>query len=170
MKTTKKFIHKVLVPIFMIACLCISMMGCAVNQAAIDPTNESAAEESTGNITEAQIPDETDVATEPATEDPTPTETESTATETIHTHSYASKITNPTCTEGGYTTFTCGCSDTYTADQTDATGHAYQEKVTAPSCTEKGYTTYTCSCGDSYVSDYVSAKGHSYTKNKSIHC
>ena len=163
MKTNMKSICNILVSILLVICLCISMVGCADNQADTDPTNESVVAESAENVTEPQIPDETDVATEPATEDPTPTETESTATETIHTHNYTSKVTNPTCTEGGYTTFTCGCGDTYTADQTDAIGHIYREKVTAPTCTEKGYTTYTCSvCGDSYTGNKTSATGHNW--------
>ena len=163
MKANMKPICNVLASILLAICLCISMVGCADNQAAVDPTNESVAVESTDNVTEPQIPDETDAATEPATEEPAPTETESTATETIHTHNYTSKVTDSTCTEGGYTTFACGCGDTYTADQTDAIGHTYREKVTDPTCTEKGYTTYTCSaCGDSYTGNKTSATGHNW--------
>ncbi|MCD8006563.1 MAG: hypothetical protein LUF29_06270, partial [Oscillospiraceae bacterium] len=70
----------------------------------------------------------------------------------------------PTCTEKGYTTYTCSvCGDTYVADETEALGHSYEAVVTAPTCTEKGYTTYTCSvCGDTYVADETEALGHSY--------
>lgn len=163
MKANMKSIRNVVASILLVICLCISMVGCADNQATTDPTNESVAAESTGNVTEAQTPDETDAATEPATEEPAPTETESTAAETVHAHSYTSRVTNPTCTEGGYTTFTCDCDDTYTADQTDATGHTYREKVTSPTCADKGYTTYTCSaCGDSYTGNETAATGHSW--------
>ena len=163
MKANMKPICNVLASILLITCLCISMVGCAGNQAATDPTNESAAAESTGNVTEAQIPDETEVATEPATEESAPTETESTVAETIHAHNYTSKVINPTCTEGGYTTFICDCGDNYTADQTNATGHNYSEKVTAPTCVDKGYTTYTCSaCGDCYTGNETNATGHSW--------
>ena len=71
-------------------------------------------------------------------------------------------MTEPTCTEGGYTTYTCSvCGDTYVGDYTDALGHAYEAVVTEPTCTEGGYTTYTCSiCGDTYVGDYTEALGH----------
>lgn len=163
MKANMKPICNVLASILLITCLCISMVGCAGNQAATDPTNESAAAESTGNVTEAQIPDETEVATEPATEESAPTETESTVTETIHAHNYTSKVINPTCTEGGYTTFICDCGDTYTADQTNAIGHSYREKVSAPTCVGTGYTTYTCSvCGGSYTGNETNATGHSW--------
>ena len=42
-----------------------------------------------------------------------------------HEHSYEAVVTAPTCTEGGYTTYTCACGDTYTADETEALGHNY---------------------------------------------
>ena len=46
---------------------------------------------------------------------------------TVHTHDYEAVVTNPTCTEGGYTTYTCDCGDTYTADETPAAGHSFGE-------------------------------------------
>lgn len=55
---------------------------------------------------------------------------------------YEAVVTAPTCTERGYTTYTCiGCEDTYIADYVDATGHSfveYEGVYTAPTCTEKG--------------------------------
>ena len=39
-------------------------------------------------------------------------------------HDYETVVTEPTCTEMGYTTYTCSrCSDTYKGDYTDAAGH-----------------------------------------------
>ena len=58
-----------------------------------------------------------------------------------HTHSYTAVVTDPTCTEKGYTTYTCECGDSYTADEVDALGH--KEEVIpgkAATCTEKGLT------------------------------
>ena len=104
-----------------------------------------------------------------------------------HKHSYAAVVTAPTCTEGGYTTYTCACGDTYTGDEVAALGHtagaeatcttaqtctvcgtelvaalghSHSATVTAPTCTEAGYTTYTCACGDTYTADEVAALGH----------
>ena len=73
-------------------------------------------------------------------------------------------MTAPTCTEKGYTTYTCTtCGDHYTADEVAALGHDYEAVVTAPTCTEDGYTTYTCrNCGDRRTGHVVSALGHSY--------
>jgi len=77
-------------------------------------------------------------------------------------HNYGSAVTPATCTEGGYTTYTCTrCGDTYTDDETDPLGHNYGSVVTPATCTEGGYTTYTCTrCSDSYTSDATSALGH----------
>jgi len=79
-------------------------------------------------------------------------------------HDYEESVTAPTCTEAGYTTYTCSaCGDSYTTDEVAAKGHSYNAVVTEPTCTDKGYTTYTCSvCGDSYKSDETAAKGHEY--------
>ena len=79
-------------------------------------------------------------------------------------HSYEAAVTAPTCTEAGYTTYTCSvCGDSYVADEVAALGHNYDAVVTAPDCLNGGYTTYTCSvCGDSYVADEVAALGHNY--------
>ena len=79
-------------------------------------------------------------------------------------HKYEAVVTEPTCTEAGYTTYTCSvCGDSYVADEVAALGHNYEAVVTAPTCTAEGYTTYTCSaCGDSYVDNKVAALGHDY--------
>ena len=84
--------------------------------------------------------------------------------EEIHEHSYEAVVTLPTCTDGGYTTYTCSCGDSYVANEVAALGHSHEAVVTLPTCTERGYTTYTCSCGDAYVADEVEALGHSYAE------
>ncbi|MBQ7740229.1 MAG: leucine-rich repeat protein [Eubacterium sp.] len=73
------------------------------------------------------------------------------------------KITSePTCTEQGYTTYTCtACGESYIDDYTEPLGHNYIPNVTPPTCTEQGYTTYTCSrCHDTYISDYTETVPH----------
>ena len=85
-------------------------------------------------------------------------------------HQYTKKVTKPTCTKMGYTTYTCsGCGDSYKSDYTELLGHDYVAKVTDPTCTEGGYTTYTCSrCGDSYVTDYTDPTGHDWDAGTKI--
>lgn len=77
-------------------------------------------------------------------------------------HDMEAVVTAPTCTERGYTTYSCTrCIYSYKDNYVDKVNHGYQSTVTAPTCTEKGYTTYTCPvCGDSYVGSYMDALGH----------
>ena len=67
-------------------------------------------------------------------------------------HDYESVVTEPTCTEGGYTTYTCSrCGGSYTADKTDALGHAWGEWTVTKEATEtqEGEETRECSrCGE----------------------
>ena len=43
--------------------------------------------------------------------------------EKSHEHSYSAAVTDPTCTEQGFTTYTCACGDSYADDYTDALNH-----------------------------------------------
>ncbi|MBQ7740331.1 MAG: leucine-rich repeat protein [Eubacterium sp.] len=72
-------------------------------------------------------------------------------------HSYESTVNAPTCTEQGYTTYTCTvCSDSYTDNYTPASGHNYQSEIIPATPNERGYTLYTCSvCSDSYRDNYT---------------
>ena len=74
-------------------------------------------------------------------------------------HSYEAVVTAPTCTEDGYTTYTCACGESYVADETEALGHSYEKDVVEPTCVATGSVTYTCACGDSYV-ETLDALGH----------
>lgn len=79
-------------------------------------------------------------------------------------HSYESVVTAPTCTEQGYTTYTCKCGDTYIADYVDATGHNYTSKITTPAThTATGIMTYACSCGDTYTETIAKSEKHSHS-------
>ena len=88
----------------------------------------------------------------------------------VHVHSYNAVVMDPTCTEDGYTTYTCTvCNDSYTSDYTDAIGHVdenndhycdicevqvsshnYVHVGTIPgTCTKIAYDVIKCSiCGD----------------------
>ena len=88
-----------------------------------------------------------------------------------HEHQYGEGVvTAPTCTEAGYTTYTCSCGHSYTDSEVAALGHKYEAAVTAPTCTEAGYTTYTCACGDTYTGDEVAALGHTFVYGKCAVC
>lgn len=79
-----------------------------------------------------------------------------------HTHSYNPVVTNPTCTQKGYTTYTCECGDSYVSDEIDALGHDYKVTVEDSTCTKEGLKTYVCTrCQDSYTEN-ITMKEHSY--------
>lgn len=85
--------------------------------------------------------------------------------EKTHTHTYESIVTDPTCTEKGYTNHTCSeCNDSYVDTYVDALGHNFGDwKVTKPAaCTEKGEETRYCSRCDAFETREVKANGHSY--------
>ena len=80
----------------------------------------------------------------------------------IHRHKYTATVEKPTCTEQGYTIFTCSCGESYIGSRTEAKGHTYTATVKNPTCTKQGYTTFTCYCGESYIDMYVDSLGHSF--------
>jgi len=45
--------------------------------------------------------------------------------ENLHAHSYEQVVTPPTCTEQGYTTYTCACGKTFEDDFVDPVAHTY---------------------------------------------
>ena len=68
-----------------------------------------------------------------------------------HTHNYTKVVTAATCTEDGYTTYTCACGDTYKDDEVKAPGHKWDDGVvtTEPTESAAGVRTYTCAtCGE----------------------
>lgn len=91
-----------------------------------------------GNIVDAHIADHPYVKAVITAVDATCTETGLTAGEKCATcgfvlieqdkvdasgHTHTAVVTAPTCTEKGFTTYTCECGDTYVADYVDANGH-----------------------------------------------
>ena len=54
-------------------------------------------------------------------------------------HTYESVVTNSTCTEQGYTTYTCHCGDIYIGDYINELGHnLIIDEAVQPTCTETG--------------------------------
>ena len=60
----------------------------------------------------------------------------------VHEHKYKADIKWPTCTEGGYTIYTCDCGESYRGDEVPATGHNWTPATCdAPeTCTNCGLT------------------------------
>ena len=73
----------------------------------------------------------------------------------VHTHAYSSVVIQPTCTQQGYTSYSCACGDSYNDNYVTELGHSYTTTVTKPTFTSEGYTDYYCTrCGYAYRGDY----------------
>ena len=87
-----------------------------------------------------------------------------------HTHEYNSVVTEPTCTEKGYTTHTCSCGDSYVDAYVDELGHEYGVWVS----NSDGTHTKTCANDNSHkltedcVYNYVS--NNNGTKTGTCEC
>ena len=57
--------------------------------------------------------------------------------ELTHTHNYTETVTQPTCTEQGFTTHTCACGDAYEDSFVSATGHQYGADHICTGCNQK---------------------------------
>lgn len=74
-----------------------------------------------------------------------------------HEHSYTAVVTPPTCTEEGYTTYTCTCGDSFVGDYVPATGHKWgtwsyngDAEYNSSSDYQNGTQTRNCTvCGES---------------------
>ena len=81
-------------------------------------------------------------------------------------HDYKADYKAATCTEDGYTTYTCSnCGVSYT-DVIAATGHRFYDivEIVDSTCTEDGIITYACTvCGETCV-ETINATGHSYVE------
>ena len=80
-----------------------------------------------------------------------------------HSHRYTAVVTAPTCTEQGYTTYTCECGDTYVDNYVDALGHDLMiDEAVPPTCTEIGLTVgeHCTRCDYKVTQEVVPALGH----------
>ena len=79
----------------------------------------------------------------------------------VKPHEYTSVVTEPTCVDGGYTTHTCECGDSYVDSYVEPHGnHDYAVEDQHPEAGSLvGKLVYTCTvCGDSYEKEYVWAE------------
>ena len=76
-------------------------------------------------------------------------------------HNIMQTVFAPTCTDVGYTYYSCECGYNYTSDYLPPAGHSYTEQIVPKKCESAGYTLYTCSaCEHAYKGNFVEATGH----------
>ncbi len=83
-----------------------------------------------------------------------------------HVHAYTTAVTAPTCTEAGFTTYTCACGESYVADEVAALGHDVKETKVDATCTAAGSVTKTCSRCDYQEVTAIAALGHDLKETK----
>ncbi|MBQ3573268.1 MAG: hypothetical protein IJA16_01585, partial [Clostridia bacterium] len=79
--------------------------------------------------------------------------------EVNHKHSYDEGVkTAPTCTQEGYTTYTCSCGETYNSDYVDTLEHSFTKQIVEDEYIKTGAT---CSSPAEYffACEDCSAKG-----------
>ncbi|MBR6808143.1 MAG: leucine-rich repeat protein, partial [Clostridia bacterium] len=86
-------------------------------------------------------------------------------------HTYSSTVTQPSCTEGGYTTYVCSvCGYSYVGNHTPAKGHSFGSWIvtTAPTCTSTGTERRDCANCDHYETRTLPALGHTEVIDKAV--
>ena len=135
--------------LFLVFCMCVSLFPSA---AFADPEHEHVWDE--GTVTTPATCTTDGVLTKTCTVEGC----DKTKTEAIPAlgHDYQAVVTEPTCTEAGYTTYTCSrCDDSHTADEVPALGHTITAVVAkAATCETAGNIAYwECTVCDKYFSD-----------------
>jgi len=114
-----------------------------------EPSVETPSENKPSNTT-TETPNTTPSENKPSETPSTPSTTETPSTPS-HTHNYKTTVTNATCVNNGYTTYTCSCGDTYVSDYTNTTSHTYSNgKCTV--CGTADPNVAKCMCGTPLVS------------------
>ncbi len=79
-----------------------------------------------------------------------------------YTHQKSTVITPPTCTEQGYTTYSCSCGASSVYDYVSPSHTFISSNVVVPTCENNGYTERICECGYAEKIDWKSPTGHNY--------
>lgn len=167
MKTTN---FKKTLCMLLVLTLSFSLFGCKKDEP-IDPTETTSVIETTDVVDESmEATIENTESTVSATEETEPDETVL-PTAPSHVHQWIDSVTEPTCTEGGYTTHICECGEKEVDSYTEANGHTWSSWKTVTEATETSTgkaekTCYVCEKVESRVlSKLPASHKHSYTSS-----
>ena len=74
----------------------------------------------------------------------------------FHRHEYEKTVADASCTQGGYTLFSCNCGEAYKENETKALGHSFEESRVEPTYLTEGYTLGRCTrCGEETKTELV---------------
>ena len=87
-----------------------------------------------------------------------------------HKHAYQEKVVEATCTEKGYTEYTCECWDTYQDNEVAAKGHSYGEWTVVEEATEKetGLKERTCSVCNNLETEEIPMLEHVHSYKEKV--
>lgn len=93
----------------------------------------------------------------------------------LTSHEYTATVTDPTCTEKGYTSHTCACGDSYTDSTVDELGHNMGNWQTAKeaTCAEDGSQVRDCqrsNCDHSETQIIPATEEHTYDNRYDATC
>ncbi len=93
----------------------------------------------------------------------------------VTSHEYTATVTDPTCTEKGYTTHTCACGDSYTDTFVDELGHdmGAWETIKDATCGEDGSQVRACqrsNCDHSETQIISATEEHTYSSRYDATC
>ena len=85
----------------------------------------------------------------------------SSSEDSAHEHAYTATVTDPTCTEDGFTTHTCECGESYVDTYVDALGHSFTKYISDNNATydEDGTKTAKCDREECNATDTVTDTG-----------
>ena len=79
-------------------------------------------------------------------------------------HSLSAALYPASCTERGYTLFSCDCGYSYASSFIPPSEHSLEYRDVPPSCEEQGYCEYSCSvCEYSFKGSFTAPSGHEFT-------
>lgn len=92
--------------------------------------------------------------------------------ENVTEHVYTEAVTPPTCTEDGFTTYTCNCGHTYTDNPVEARHSIAQGAAQEKTCTQAGWEAYEYCTKCSYSTKVVIPAGHTlkFVEEKAASC
>ena len=120
---------KRILALFLVLTLCFSLLPLSVlaeesdAEEVVQETEETVLPDDESGYEEGELPEESGEVDPPCR------------------HDYVAVVTEPTCIEGGYTTYTCTlCGDEYVGNYTEALGHTPEDAAeVASTCTEHGH-------------------------------
>ena len=81
-----------------------------------------------------------------------------------HKHAYTEEVVEPTCTEKGYTKYTCECGDTYNGNEVAAKGHSFGDWKVVKEATEEeaGSKERVCSACNEKETETIAKLDHTH--------